>query len=99
MPAPLAAAALIPVAAEASRLARQRVIGWERTVTSSRKGKVIVDRSAVEVQAWELAAASLVGILLLSGLGAAKQAAVAGTDVIPDWFRWFPLVGPIASLF
>ena len=99
MPAPLAAAALVPVAAEAAKIAKQRVIGWERTVTTSKKGKVIVDRSAVEVQAWELAVAAGIGILVLSGIGAAKQASVTGTDVVPDWFRWFPLVGPIASLF
>lgn len=46
-------------------LARQRVIGWERveTYTKGRKRPhVVTERSAFELQAWELAAIGLVGV-------------------------------------
>ena len=61
MPAPLAAAALVPVAAEAAKAARTRVIGWDKTVTRAQGKKVIVEHSSLSVEAWELGVIGLAG--------------------------------------
>jgi len=61
---PAAAAGLVqPILSSASDLAKQRVIGWERTTTKVKKGKTVTERAAFEVQAWEIVLGAAVGAI------------------------------------
>ena len=51
-----------PVFSTAKDLAKQRVIGWERTTTKVKKSKTETERTAFELQAWEVALLGAVGL-------------------------------------
>lgn len=61
-PAAAAAALLLPATVESIKaLATQRVVGWERVETRLKRNRTVVSKTGVEVQAWELGVAALLG--------------------------------------
>ena len=88
------AIAALPLIEQAGRgalqLAQTPVLGWERvqSYTKGRKRPVsIVERSSVQVHAWELAALGFVGVVVLWALQAQKATATANE---PWTWTWVP---------
>ena len=73
------------VARQATELAKQRVIGWER-VRSYSKGRkrvqLVTERTSFELQAWELAALGAVG---LAAVWLIEVRRALGTTTVPWW--------------